>query len=100
MVEAHVCVLYEQNDPNTETLRWSLSRKERCLCQGVVAPQQSTNNKKCQRIHDMVTLKDLWFTDDYIELSNRRNWNPATLDHLLDRHDCCMFFLLLIHIIL
>ena len=91
VLDAHVCILQKQRDPSTATLLWSLPRKQRCLCQGVVAPEIK-HSKLCQRGGTEID-EDLWFIDDHIarSLTNRQNWTPEKLDELLDRRECCMF---------
>ena len=90
VVEAYVCILQKQTD-SLGAIRWSLPRKERCLCQGVVAPK-TTHSKPCQG-GGIGTDDDLWFIDDDIarSLLNRQNWKQAKLDQLLNRQECCMF---------
>ena len=88
-VEAHVCRLQEKLDNSSRRLRWSLSKKERCLCQGVVAPR-TPGNRHCSVVED--TVEDLWFTDDPTPLTNRNNWKREKLDDLLDRSECCKFY--------
>ena len=91
VVESHVCHLQEKFDRNLGRLRWSLPRKERCLCQGVVAPR-TPGNQHCSVVKETVDIEDLWFTDDPTPLTNRNNWKREILDDLLDRSECCKFY--------
>ncbi|XP_072017381.1 uncharacterized protein [Amphiura filiformis] len=68
-------------------LRWSLPYKERCYCQGVVAPRNSPQT--CTTYKDRSGDKTLWFVDDPTPLTNRMNWNKQALDILLEREEYC-----------
>ena len=91
VVEAHVCRLQEKFNRSLGRFRWSLPRRERCLCQGVVAPPTS-GNQYCSVVEETVDVEDLWFTDDPTPLTNRNNWKRENLDDLLDRSGCCKFY--------
>ena len=97
-VDAYVCMFVERQDPSTGGLRWSLFAKERCYCQGVVAPEQMTS-RTCSGKGDYAQIDDLWITEDPGPIIQRKNWSPAKLDQLLERNVfCCklaQFFLVL-----
>ena len=88
IADAHVCKLEERFDNRLGALRWSMPRKEICHCQAVVAPRK-TDRQSCLRENDPEMEEDHWFTDDPTPLVNRRNWNWAKLDQLLNRTYCC-----------
>ena len=93
MVVSHVCTLQERFDPSLKTKLWVLPRKDVCLCQIVVAPKISVG-RTCPKRTDATVIEDFWLTDDYTLitlLTNRKNWTPAKLDHLLGRSYCCKF---------
>ncbi|XP_072017380.1 uncharacterized protein [Amphiura filiformis] len=88
LVSCQLCVLEERPDPSQGgALRWSLPYKERCYCQGVVAPRKSTQT--CTTYKDRSGDKKLWFVDDPTPLTNRMNWNKEALDILLEREEYC-----------
>ena len=69
-------------------MRWSLPKKEICLCQGVIAPKVSAG-QSCSRYEDADANEELWFIDDPTPLTKRKNWTPKKLDALLSRSQCC-----------
>ena len=94
-VEGHVCMFKKRPDPsNGGILRWSLPYNERCLCQGVVAPEEKPGHS-CPTTGDQHCADDddssckLWFTDDPRPLTRRRNWNKKDLDDFLQRSEYC-----------
>ena len=83
----HICILKTRFDQSTQTVRWSLPSKERCLCQGVVAPEQRADHS-CYSGSASET-DDLWFIDNPFHLVRRENWTPKKLDKLLERDKLC-----------
>ncbi len=56
-IHGHVCILKKRPDPEHEgLLRWSLPKKELCLCQGVVAPVMT---KSCPPIEEEDAVEDM-----------------------------------------
>ena len=93
MVDSYVCMFQERFDPSSKATLWALPQNELCLCQGVVEPQ-TTSSRSCSRRSDTDALDDLWSTNDPILVSlltNRKNWTPAKLNHLLGRSHCCKY---------
>ena len=88
IVNSHVCILRRRFDPSSGMIRWSLSKKEICFCQGIVAPEVSAA-RNCPRYEDADKNEELWFTDDPTFLTNRKNWTPKKLDAFLNRTHCC-----------
>ncbi|XP_072017483.1 uncharacterized protein, partial [Amphiura filiformis] len=87
-LSSQLCVLEERPDPaRGGALRWSLPYKQRCHCQGVVAPRKPT--QVCAVYEDGSGDMKLWFVDDPTPLTNRMHWNKETLDILLERQEYC-----------
>ena len=96
---AYVCILQKRPDPDLGgILRLSLSFKEICLCQAVVAPMSKTG-QICNMMRDESCANDswlandplckLWFVDDPSLLVKRVNWKKERLDSLLQRSGFC-----------
>ena len=70
---------------------WSLQFDERCLCQAVVAPEETNLPQTCPSVRGEVQegQDELWFTSDKRNLTSRSNWNLKTLNELLERVEYC-----------
>ena len=92
-VQGHVCILTKRPDSaHGGVTKWSLPKKEICLCQGVVAPVVTST---CSAMEETFAKDDLWFIDDPRELTLRHNWRTDVLDTLLERTEYCGIYKLL-----
>ncbi|XP_072046721.1 uncharacterized protein [Amphiura filiformis] len=82
--KGHVCFLIKRHNQTGE-LQWSLSRKERCYCQGVVAPDILSD---CRNDNP----DSFWYTNDPGPLVFRDNWTVERLDELLERTGLCVIW--------
>ena len=85
-MHGHVCILKKRVDPVLGVMRWSLPKKEICLCQGVVTPVVMNI---CPTMETDYADDELLFFDDPRELTMRHNWKKNELDKLLERVEYC-----------
>ena len=71
---------------------------ERCLCLGVVAPQERDPPRECPLVReDASGTSDFWFTDNQKNLTRRSNWTPEILNKLLERAEYCGEYVIQAH---
>ena len=89
--EAYVCRLMRRWDPETALHRWAMPYDERCLCLGVVAPDERHAPRTCPVIRGEAHSGrgGYWFTDNMKNITRRSNWTPVILNELLERAEYC-----------
>ena len=95
-----MCVLKRRWDGETALHRWSMSLDERCLCLGVVAPQERDPPRECPLIRGAIDgTSNFWFTDSQKNIARRCNWTPEILNKLLERAEYCGEYVIQAHVL-
>ena len=86
--DAYVCKLTPRWDSAVQRMRWAMPSVQRCVCQGVIAPKRGPMMCPSKR-EEYGEDSQMWYTDDPRPLTDRANWKPNVLNHLLERVDLC-----------